>query len=46
MDVRRPSGDPDLEAPDFRTLFEATPGLYLVLRNDAPRFTIVAVNDA
>jgi len=34
-------------APDFRTLFEAAPGLYLVLRaDDAPRFTIVAASDA
>src|SRR5258708_1163209 len=29
--------------PDFRTLFEAAPGLYLVLRSD---FTIVAASDA
>jgi hypothetical protein len=32
--------------PDFQTLFEADPGLYLVLLPDAPRYTIVAVNDA
>ncbi|HEX7795850.1 MAG TPA: PAS domain-containing protein, partial [Vicinamibacterales bacterium] len=32
--------------PDFQTLFEAGPGLYLVLLPDAPRFTIVAVSDA
>jgi signal transduction histidine kinase len=32
--------------PDFRALFEAAPGLLLVLRPDAPRFTIVAVTDA
>jgi len=32
--------------PDFQTLFEAAPGLYLVLLPDAPRFTIVAVSDA
>lgn len=32
--------------PDFRTLFEASPGLYLALLPDAPRFTIVAVSDA
>jgi signal transduction histidine kinase len=32
--------------PDFRALFESAPGLYLVLEADAPRFTIVAVNDA
>ena len=30
-------------APDFQLLFEATPGLYLIL---APDWTIVAVNDA
>ena len=30
-------------SPDFQTLFEATPGAYLVL---APDFTIIAVNDA
>ena len=30
---------------DFRSLFESLPGLYLVLRSDAPRFTIVAVSD-
>ncbi len=34
-------------APDFRALFEAAPGLYLVLRaDDAPHFTIVAASDA
>ncbi len=32
--------------PDFQTLFEALPGLYLVLEPDAPRYTIVAVSDA
>lgn len=32
--------------PDFRTLFESVPGLYLVLEPDAPRYTIVAVSDA
>src|SRR5215813_8148252 len=32
--------------PDFQTLFEAAPGLYLVLLPDAPQFTIVAVSDA
>ncbi|HEY6552750.1 MAG TPA: ATP-binding protein [Vicinamibacteria bacterium] len=35
-----PSGLPD---PDFRALFEASPGLYLVL---SPDLTIVAVSDA
>jgi signal transduction histidine kinase/ActR/RegA family two-component response regulator len=33
----------DLAEPDFRALFEATPGLYLVLD---PEFRIVAVSDA
>src|SRR5262245_3007806 len=32
--------------PDFQTLFEAAPGLYLVLLPDAPRYTIAAVSDA
>jgi signal transduction histidine kinase len=31
---------------DFKALFEAVPGLFLVLRPDAPRFTIAAVSDA
>ncbi|HEU4727463.1 MAG TPA: ATP-binding protein [Kofleriaceae bacterium] len=30
---------------DFRKLFEAMPGLYLVLEPDAPRYPIVAVSD-
>jgi signal transduction histidine kinase len=30
--------------PDFRALFEAVPGAYLVLLADAPRYTIVAVS--
>jgi hypothetical protein len=37
---------PAAEVPDFRSFFEASPGLCLVLRADAPRFTIVAVSDA
>jgi len=38
------TADRDAEtAPDFRTLFESAPGLYLVLK---PDFTIVAVSDA
>src|SRR5262245_33691902 len=32
--------------PDFQTLFEAAPGLYLVLLPDAPQYTIAAVSDA
>ena len=31
---------------DFRALFEAAPGCYLVLAPDAPRYTIVAASDA
>jgi len=37
---------PPAEIPDFRRFFEAAPGLYLVVRADAPRFTIVAASDA
>jgi signal transduction histidine kinase len=33
-------------SPDFKALFEAAPGLFLVLRCDAPRFTIAAASDA
>jgi len=32
--------------PEFRAIFEAAPGLYLVLAPDAPRYTIVALSDA
>jgi PAS domain S-box-containing protein len=35
-----------LSKPDFQTLFEAAPALYLVLLPDAPRYTVVAVSDA
>ena len=35
-----------VEAIDFRALFDAVPGPYLVLRPDDPHFTIVAVNQA
>jgi PAS domain S-box-containing protein len=41
--------EPDVVAaggPDFRTLFEAAPDLYLVVRADAPYFTVVAASDA
>jgi hypothetical protein len=31
--------------PDFQTLFEAAPGLYLVLLPNAPLYTIVAVSE-
>ena len=32
--------------PDFRKVFEAAPGLFLVLRPDSPKFTITAVSEA
>ena len=35
-----------LPIPDFHALFEAIPGLYLVLLPNAPDFTIVAASDA
>src|SRR4051794_33509583 len=35
-----------LTTPDYRVLFEAIPGLYLVLLPDDPVFTIVGVSDA
>ncbi len=31
---------------DFRVLFESAPGLYLILRPDAPSFTILGASDA
>lgn len=37
---------PHSALPDFQRLFDATPGPYLILSPNAPRFTIVAVNDA
>ncbi len=50
VNVRGPSRGkkrrPELRAPDFRSLFEAVPGLYLVLLPDEPRYTIVAVTKA
>ncbi|MCA1790134.1 MAG: PAS domain S-box protein, partial [Thioalkalivibrio sp.] len=33
-------------APDFQAIFEAAPGLSLVLVPDSPRFTIAAVSDS
>jgi PAS domain S-box-containing protein len=36
----------DADRPDFRALFEAAPGAFLVLLPDPPRFTIVAVSNA
>ena len=45
--VPRAAGEHGAAAgPDFRALFEAAPGLYLVLRADAPRFTVEAASDA
>ena len=41
--ARASSSRAQLPEPDFRTLFESAPGLYLVL---APDLTIVAVSDA
>lgn len=38
--------NPAAASPDFRAIFKATPGLYLILLPDAPRFTITAVNSA
>jgi PAS domain S-box-containing protein len=35
-----------LGVPDFHAIFDAVPGLYLVLRPDDPVFTIVAANKA
>jgi PAS domain S-box-containing protein len=36
----------ELRAPDFRALFDAVPGLYLVLLPNDPIYTIVATNHA
>ena len=36
----------ELGEPDFRALFDAVPGLYLVVRPNDPIYTIVAVNQA
>jgi PAS domain S-box-containing protein len=33
------------EPPDFRQLFDAIPGRYLIVATDAPRFTIVTASD-
>ncbi|MBI2390434.1 MAG: response regulator [Deltaproteobacteria bacterium] len=35
-----------MATPDFREVFEAAPGLFLVLATDTPRFTIVAASDS
>ena len=44
-DVVKP-GSPDLADADYRDVFLAAPNPYLLLRADAPRFTIAAVNAA
>ncbi len=43
--LARPETEPD-RAPDFRKLFDAIPGLYLVLHPNSPTFSIAAVNAA
>ncbi len=40
------NGSDTADQPDFRKLFESIPGLYLVVKADSPRYTIVAVSDA
>lgn len=46
VDAALRDGSAPAALPDFRLLFEATPGLYLALRNDPPRFTIVGASNA
>ncbi len=36
----------DYDAPDFKKIFDSTPGIFLVLLPDAPKFTIMAANQA
>ncbi len=36
----------EIQAPDFKKIFENAPSMYLVLLPDSPRFTIVAVSEA
>jgi signal transduction histidine kinase len=43
---RRPAPSPATRVPDFEAFFEALPAPCIVFAADAPRFTIVAVNDA
>ena len=46
--ARLPEGSaaaPAGESPDFRAIFEAAPGVNLVLAPDAPRFTMLAASD-
>lgn len=35
-----------MTSPDFKRVFEASPGCYLLLQPDAPTFTIIGVTDA
>ena len=44
--IQGPAGSAPEAIPDWRTLFESVPGLFLVLRPDAPRFTVVAASNA
>jgi PAS domain S-box-containing protein len=44
-EYRRPEDAGRGVSQDFRALFDATPGLYLVLAADPPRFTMIAAND-
>lgn len=44
--LQRNTASLELEAGEFRLLFESLPGLLIVLLPDAPRFTIAAANDA
>jgi signal transduction histidine kinase len=44
--LREEDAVPTPEPVDFRTVFEQAPGRSLVLRADAPRFTVVAASDA
>jgi PAS domain-containing protein len=46
QDAAAPSGTALLGGGDLGRIFEATPNPYLLLRADAPRFTIAAVSDA
>ena len=39
------SDSPPLDASDLQLLFDSLPGRYVVVRSDAPRFTVVAVSD-
>jgi PAS domain S-box-containing protein len=41
----RPEGPGAAGADEFRALFEAAPAAFLVLRPDAPRFTVAAASD-